>query len=225
MDPRDPKRVVAEGYDRAAERYEAWASTIRDDERARYLGLLLERVPAGAPILELGCGPGGETTQRLAARYALTGVDISPRHIALVRERIPDATFVLADMTALNLPPASFAAVAAFYSLIHVPRGELPALFRAIATWLRPGGLLVAALGTRAVEAAYEPDWLGVTMFFSTFDSATNQQLIHDAGLEIERACEETADEDGMPVSFLWVVARKPSRTARARRLRHDPRN
>lgn len=48
-------------------------------------------------------------------------------------------------------------------------------------------------------------------VFYSTFDSATNQRLIVAAGLQIERTCEETADEDGTPVPFLWVVARKPA--------------
>jgi SAM-dependent methyltransferase len=209
-DPTDPKRVVADGYDRAAERHEAWSGTVRSDERERYLALLLERVPVGAPVLELGCGAGGATTQRLAARFALTGVDIAPRHIALARERNPAATFLLADMTTLTFAPASFDAVTAFYSLIHVPRGELAPLFQSIASWLRPGGLLVASLGTRAGEASYEPDWLGVPMFFSAYDTATNLRLIAEAGLEIERAREETADEDGVPVTFHWIVARKP---------------
>jgi hypothetical protein len=47
-------------------------------------------------------------------------------------------------------------------------------------------------------------------MYFSHFDGATNQRLVEDAGFQIIRAREETADEDGVPVAFLWVVARKP---------------
>jgi SAM-dependent methyltransferase len=123
---------------------------------------------------------------------------------------VPAATFVEADMAAFDFPPAGFDAVAAFYSIIHVPRQEHRALLHDITTWLRPGGLLVATMGAGSTEAAVEPDWLGVPMYFSHFDGATNQRLVKDAGLRIIGAREETADEDGAPVTFLWVVARKP---------------
>ena len=79
-----------------------------------------------------------------------------------------------------------------------------------IATWLRPGGLLVATMGAGSTAASVEPDWLGVPMYFSHFDGTTNRRLVEDAGLRIISAREETADEDGVPVTFLWVVARKP---------------
>jgi hypothetical protein len=65
-------------------------------------------------------------------------------------------------------------------------------------------------MGAGSTEAAVEPDWLGVPMYFSHFDGATNRRLVEDAGLRIISAREETADEDGVPVTFLWVVARKP---------------
>jgi hypothetical protein len=37
--------------------------------------------------------------------------------------------------------------------------------------------------------------------------------MVEAAGFLIERAAEETVDEFGEPVTFLWVVARKPDRT------------
>jgi SAM-dependent methyltransferase len=205
-----PKQIVAQGYDAIAERYAEWAGRTRTDERERYTAVLLNALPPGARVLELGCGVGVPTTQRLARRFAVTGVDISAQHIALARRNVPAATFVQADMAALDFPPAGFDAVAAFYSIIHVPREEHAALLHDIATWLRPGGLLVAAMGAGSTQAAVEQDWLGVPMYFSHFDSATNQRLVEDAGFEIISAREETADEDGVPVTFVWVVARKP---------------
>ena len=39
---------------------------------------------------------------------------------------------------------------------------------------------------------------------------STNRRLVESAGLEIVSAVEETADEDGQPTTFLWVIARKP---------------
>ena len=206
----DPKDIVAQGYDRIAERYRDEVSHTRTDERRQYIALLLQQLPAGASVLELGCGTGIPTTQALAQRFAVTGVDISTRHIKLARQQIPVATFLLADMTTLAFPPASFDAVTAFYSIIHVPREEHRTLLQSIAAWLRPGGLLVATMGTTSLEAGYEQNWLGAPMYWSHYDSTTNRQLVEQAGLHILNAREETADEDGVPVTFLWIVAQKP---------------
>lgn len=113
-------------------------------------------------------------------------------------------------MTALSFPQASFDAVVGFYSIIHVPREEQPGLLRDIAGWLKPGGLFVAAMGTSDVEQDILPDWMGAPMYWSHFDSETNRRLVLEAELQIIRATEETAPEDGVPITFLWVVAQKP---------------
>lgn len=214
MDASDPRRIVADGYDRIAERHAAWALETRSEERARYAAVLLDRLPAGAEVVELGCGAGGPTTRALAGRFRLTGVDISARSVELARAAVPGARFLHADMTRLELPAESVDGVAAFYSVIHVPRDEHAALFARIATWLRPGGILVVALGARDTPAGYEPDWLGAPMYWSGYDAATGEGTVAGAGLRIEQAVVETADEDGQPVSFLWIVGRKPGPVA-----------
>ncbi len=206
----DPKQMVAQGYDQIAEKHHWWAGHTRAEERQQYTTFIVEQVPGGASVLELGCGVGLPTTHTLAQHFQVTGVDISARHIMLARQNVPNATFLHADMTALAFPPASFDAVVAFYSLIHVPRDEQPGLLRDIAGWLKPGGLLVATMGASDVAEDIQPDWIGAPMYWSHFDSPTNQRLVQEAGLQIVRATEETAPEDGVPITFLWVVAQKP---------------
>jgi ubiquinone/menaquinone biosynthesis C-methylase UbiE len=58
----DPKQIVADGYDNIAEQHEHWAAKVRIEERAKYTSVLLEKLPEGAEILELGCGSGKPTT-------------------------------------------------------------------------------------------------------------------------------------------------------------------
>lgn len=204
-----PKRVVADGYDAVAERYLTWSATIPDASRARYTQTLLDGLTPGARVLELGCGAGIPTTQALAARFAITAVDISARQVALARANVPAATFIQSDMTALDFAPESFDGVAAFFSLIHIPREEQPPLLARVAAWLRPGGLFVATMGVNDTEGDVEHDWLGAPMYFSHFDAMTNRHLVEQAGLTIVSAQEETQLEDGQPVTFLWIVAEK----------------
>lgn len=207
----EPKEIVARGYDRIAESYVEWAAGARVEERERYTALVLQSLPPGSRVLDLGCGAGVPTTKLLAGRFVVTGVDISERQIELARKNVPDAMFVRADMASLNFPPRSFDGVAAFYSITHVPREEHPGLLRRIAGWLRAGGVLVAALGSRPSEGDIEEDWLGAPMYFSHYGSETNRRLVEAAGLEVVNAVDETSDEDGAPATFLWVVARKPA--------------
>jgi cyclopropane fatty-acyl-phospholipid synthase-like methyltransferase len=176
----------------------------------RALDWLLGLLPVGAEVLEIGCGAGVPVTRTLAATCRVTGADISAAQIALAREHMPEATFVQADMTALAFAPASFDAVVAFYALTHVPREEHAALLGRIATWLRPGGLFFATMGASDSPGAVEPDWLGAPMFFSHYDAATNRGLVEQAGLALFDAQVLVEDEDGDPVAFLWVAARKP---------------
>jgi ubiquinone/menaquinone biosynthesis C-methylase UbiE len=205
----DLKAIVARGYDQIAARYAAWSVTERRVERERYTQILIDRLEPGAELLELGCGSAAITTKRLAERFHLTGVDLSAEQIALAKQHVPHARFIHADMTRLNFSDASFDAVAAFYSLFHIPRSEQAALLSQINTWLKPGGLLLATLGCYDMEAEFTPDWLGAEMYWSSYDAATNKNLVSEAGFTLLSAEIETDIEEGDSVSFLWILAQK----------------
>jgi SAM-dependent methyltransferase len=205
----DPKQIVRQGYDLVVRQHLEWTQQVRRHERERYTDILRQLVPSGGRILELGCGAGLPTTRALAEHFAVTAVDISAGQLALAQHNVPAASFLQADMAQVGLAPGHFDAVAAFYSMIHVPRSEQPALLRQIGMWLRPAGWLVATMGVQDDEAVYAEDWLGAPMYWSSYDATTNRRLVAEAGLCIAQANEETAAEFGQPVTFLWVVAQK----------------
>ena len=209
----DPKRIVAEGYDAISERYLAWSGLRPSETRLRYLALALELIPAKCNVLELGCGAGIPMTAALAEGRTVTGVDISATQVEAARRNVPGATFIQADMTALDMEPASFDAVVAFYSLTHVPRDEQPDLLAHIRRWLRPGGLFVASMGADDAPGDVEAGWLGVDMYFSHFGAKANRRLVQKAGLVIDSAEVAVEPEDRHDARFLWVVARAPTAT------------
>jgi ubiquinone/menaquinone biosynthesis C-methylase UbiE len=201
--------LVARSYDAIAERYAAWTGEALTGVRERYVALLQEQIPPGAAVLDLGCGTGVPVARALAAQYRVTGVDGSARSIDLARRNVPNATFLQADMTQVEFPPGSFAAVISSYAIIHVPREEHDALLQRVASWLQPGGFLVATMGAMESEGM-EEDWLGAPMYWSHFDAETNERLVMNAGFDLVEAALDSADEDGRPVTHLWIVARKP---------------
>lgn len=183
----DPKGIVRRGYDLVSRAYRA--DDAGDGEHGPWMDLLEMRVREGAAVLDLGCGCGVPVARRLARRYAVTGVDLSPVQVERARTLVPNATFICADMARVAFPDASFDAITCFYALIHLPVAEQPALLRAVRRWLRPGGVFLATVGHQA-WTGLEKDWLGVAggdMWWSHADAATYRGWFADAGLAVER--------------------------------------
>jgi cyclopropane fatty-acyl-phospholipid synthase-like methyltransferase len=201
-------QLVRTGYDAIADDYLAWTARIENDPKVGYVEQLSARLDDGARVLELGCGAGEPCTRMLAERFEVTGVDISAEQLERARARIPNVHFVQADLTTLELDPESYDAVVAIYVLNHVPRDLQGDLLRRVAGWLVPGGYFLASFGT-ADEAEWTGDWLGTTMFFSSWETSTNRRLLRDAGFELLGDDLVTLREpppDG-DATFEWVLA------------------
>jgi SAM-dependent methyltransferase len=201
-------QLVGSGYDAMADSWEEWSAQVADDPRHAWLESLLAVLPEDAVVVELGCGNGTRETRELAVRAQLTGVDLSGEQLRRARERVPNATFMRGDLTAVEFGDASLDAVAAFYVLNHVPRELLPGVFASIHRWLKPGGHFLASLGASDLEG-WEGEWLGVPMFFSGHAPETNRQLLRDAGFELVRDELVTIAEPEGDVTFHWVLARR----------------
>jgi SAM-dependent methyltransferase len=198
-------QIVADGYDAMGETFAAWREEIVGDPRREWEDELVSRLAEGARLLELGCGSGSAETKRLAQRFAVTGVDISPRQVERARVAVPEAEFVCADFTELELPQGSFDAVASFYVFNHVPRDLLATLLERIHGWLVPGGWLLTAFGVSDLEG-WTGDFLGAETFFSSFPPETNSRLVREAGFAIERDEVVEFDEPEGPARFQWVL-------------------
>jgi SAM-dependent methyltransferase len=183
------KEIVRRGYDKVSYAYRGGAGA---DDFTGYEGWLAELaalVPENSPVLDLGCGCGLPVAQKLAAKFAVTGVDISPVQIERARRLVAGARFIRADMAEVDFAPASFAAVVSFYAIIHLPLDEQPALFARLRGWLQPGGYFLGTVGSRAWTGT-EENWLGVkdaTMAWSHADAGTYQSWLAASGFEICR--------------------------------------
>lgn len=206
--PSDPKQLVAAGYDAIAETYAEWGLRSGDPVKQRFSDLVIDQLAPGAAVLDAGCGTGEHVTARLARHFDVTAFDISARSIELARERVPGPSYLVGDVASIELAPSGFDAVTAFFMLIHVPRDEHLAVLHRIASWLKPGGLLVATMGA-ATEEHWQDDWLGAPMFWSHFDADTNRRLVAEAGFVIESSDIVSELEDGVPFNHQWIVARK----------------
>jgi SAM-dependent methyltransferase len=175
------RALVRRGYDAMSMAYrsddgDAAASSAADISRyAGWAAELAGLLRPAARVVDLGCGAGIPATRELAGHgLQVLGVDFSAAQLHRARHLVPAARFVQADLAGLQLRPASADAVAAFYSLIHVPLADQRALFPRIRDWLRPGGYFLAILGAR--------QWTGTAPYFGTdmfWDHADTPTYLH----------------------------------------------
>jgi SAM-dependent methyltransferase len=157
-----------------------------DREYVGWLRPLMDVLPSGSKVLDLGCGTGVPAARLLSKKFNVTGVDLSDVMVRRARQLVPRAKFLRADMTEVRFPRASFAAIISLYAIIHVPLAEQRPLFRRVRGWLRPGGWFLAVLGHDAYEG-WQTGWLGsgAEMFWSHADAATYRRWLTSAGFEI----------------------------------------
>ena len=201
----DFKRRVAAGYDAIADRLDRERG--KGSGVARWLTRFADMLPPGARVLDLGCGAGTPHTNFLAQHFRAIGVDISQGQLEMAAARVPNANFILADMSSLHFPPASFDGVTAIYSLIHIPRDEQSGLLDSIRQWLKPNGTAFLVLGANDTPSGEEADWFGAPMLWSHYDAETNLRLLNDTGLPVLESALEP-DPTDPNARHLFVLCR-----------------
>lgn len=180
--------LVRRGYDAISRAYrgdDGCAAVSSAEDVSRYAGWIDELaalLPAGARVLDLGCGAGLPATRELTGRgFAVAGVDFSAVQLGRARQLVPAASLVRADMATLQLAPASLDAVVSFYALIHLPLADQRALFGRIRAWLRPGGWCLLIVGAQAWTGVEE--YLGADMFWQHAGTESYLRWLAEAGL------------------------------------------
>ncbi len=99
--------------------------------------------PRGRSVLDVGCGTGFFTAYYLGRGARVTGVDIARTSVERLRRQFPEAGFLLADVSEVDLE-GRFDLVNAFDVLYHiVDDARWEAALRRLGAAVLPGGLLL----------------------------------------------------------------------------------
>ncbi len=140
FDPQATYGAIALEYDAARQYY--WSQS------TAHL-LQLAGIEPGMMVLDAACGTGTATlsaAERVRPGGRVVAVDFSPEMLALASEKASRRALLnidwrLEDVTALDLPPASFDAVLCLFALFSV--ADMSALVSSLWRLVRPGGRLV----------------------------------------------------------------------------------
>ena len=195
----------------------AYADRLGDElDRKPFDRWLLDRVAglaAGAPVVDVGTGPGHVAAHLAAAGADVTGVDLSPGMVAEARQRFPGLTFAVGDLTGLLRPPAApgWGAVTAWYALVHLAGSEIAPAIASLARVLAPGGWLALALHAGAgVHHADELMDVPVDIDFVLHDPDQVVAAVRAAGLgDVEWYLRGPLDGE-VETERVYVLGRRP---------------
>jgi hypothetical protein len=224
--PIDRESVLAGGPDARDAKVRAAYATVAaayadqlSDELADlpFESWLLRRVVEladGAPVIEVGTGPGHVAAFLADAGADATGLDLTPEMVDEARRRHPGVTYEVGDLRRLLRPAThdGWGAVLAWYSLIHLAASELPEAIASLVRPLRTGGWLVLALHAGA-EVRTVTEWFDhdVDVEIVLHDRADLVAIVEQAGLgDIEWYHRGPIIERAESTERLYVLARKP---------------
>jgi SAM-dependent methyltransferase len=182
---------------------EAYAKRTFTSRQARLMAFLAQ-LPAGASILELGCGAGGDTAEMLARGFDVRPTDGSPEMADIASKHLGRTvkTLLFHELDELE----AYDGVWANACLLHVPRAGLADVLARIWRALKAGGVFYASYkagdgdGRDTLNRYYNypsQDWLRATYA----DAGEWSSLTMEAG--------EVLGFDDKMASMLFVVAQK----------------
>ena len=169
----------------------------------RHLDAFIAALPAGAHVLDLGCGTGNASAAMVEAGLTIDAWDGSPEMAKVARDQFGlDVQVKTFDMlTAIE----AYDGVYANFSLLHAPKADMPANLDRCAQALKPSGILHLGLKTGSGEAR---DKLG--RFYAYYSDAEITGLLEAAGLSVtSRVTGEEAGLDGAVAPWIIMKAKK----------------
>lgn len=196
-------------YDRIADDFLADHSNDRWSNLR--VSMFADYLPAGARVLDVGCGPGLKSRVLTERGLVVHGLDFSERMVELAGRTCPDGTFETGDVLSLELD-GTYDAVLAFAVLLHVPRAQAQDATARLVRAARPDGYVMIAVkesrpGQPLERDVIEDDYgYSYCRFFSYFDMNDLRGYLSAAGARI-------VSEEHFPVgdgkNWLIVIARR----------------
>jgi SAM-dependent methyltransferase len=206
---------VQQGYDSVAADY---AREFRDelDKKPfdrKMLDWLAERVAPSGVVCDMGCGPGQVARYLQERGVAACGIDLSPEMVRQAQRLNPGIPFQQGNMLALSdVADNSYAGIAAFYCIIHIPRSSVVEALSELKRVLRLTGWLLITFHI-GQEIVHRDEWWdkAVSLDFIFFEIEEMKDYLKAAGFELaEVIARDPYPEVEYQSRRAYIFARRP---------------
>jgi SAM-dependent methyltransferase len=172
-----------DAYERSAkECVTRWSK--RRNRRPPLLVEWLQHLPAGARLLDLGCGGGQDAGDLDRRGYCVVGLDRTSALLSAGRRRYRSLPLVSADLRDLPFQAMSFDGLWAAASLMHLPKPVARRILADLCRLVRPGGLLAVTV-THGVKSRLVTDGWVPGRYFARWRKDELARAVRRAGWTI----------------------------------------
>ena len=150
-------------------------------------------LPAGAKVLDIGCGTGYPIDEYLSSMgFSVTGVDPAEKMLEkAVGLKLPRTRFVHTDLLGF-FSEEKFDAAIAFDSIFHIPLERQRDIYPKVAGLLKNGAYFLFTHGK--TTGFVQGTMFGEPFFYSALGGDTVKECLSEAGFEIIRFEEDYSD-------------------------------
>lgn len=176
---------------------------------------LLEKLPLGGNVLELGCGPGNVAKYILDKRPDLhyLGIDLAPEMIKVAKEVNPDAEFQLMDIRNADQIGGCFDAVLAPFCIPYLSADDLPGVIANMKRLTAGKGMIYLSFmeGPRERSGFEKTSFTGEDeLYISYYPKNEIESLLKEQQFEITRSYSKDYPEmDGSVTTDLIYIAER----------------
>lgn len=206
------RRKLIEGYSQLVATYaERFCDELDGKPYDRELLMrFADGVPCAVKTVELGCGPGHVAQFLSELGLEMIGLDLCPGMIDEARRRYPRVEFRVGDMAETGFTDGELGGVVAFYSIIHIERESVAAVFGEMQRILRTGGQVLLAFhrgrGTLEEDNVLDQP---VSLWCTLFEPDEVAAALESVGFAIETVDVRPPYDFEYPTERVYVLASK----------------
>ncbi|MEP7103820.1 MAG: methyltransferase domain-containing protein [Candidatus Dojkabacteria bacterium] len=192
-------------FDKTLETYQKIASEYHSSRVGKLvsqeqLDEFISFVHAPAKVIDIGCGPGHDMTY-LSQKYAVDGIDYSPRFVDIAKLNNPDSNIIMADIVQYDLGKEKYKGVWSRDTIHHIKAKDLDLVFKKIADSLVEGGIFYCIVreGTGEILEQERKSYAVLDRFYHLFTTEELLDRAEKAGLKLVKI-------DHIQKSHKWLV-------------------
>ncbi len=203
---KDYQKETIETYNAQASSYQSSRAKFLDTTTIdRFLTMV-----SGKTILDMGCGPGRDTSVFVEKGYEVVGIDLAQSFVDIARGDVPGATFRHMDVLDLKFPDETFDGIWCNAVLLHLIPEDIEFALKEAFRVLKPGGTMYVSMKKgEHQETIIDPRLKDAKRFFSYVQKDVISKIFTSVGFEIVDMYENSVHNTIQVVEWINAFVKK----------------